>query len=331
MELRHLRYFVTVAEELHFGRAAGRLGMSQPPLSQQIKALEEEIGVILLLRTKRRVELTAGGAAFLSEARKTLAQADLAIRAAQRAARGEIGELAVGFVSGAVYGKVPAIFQLMRTRYPEVALVLQDLTTEEQVEALQAHRLDVGLVRPPVIGAEALKIQVIWREPLVVALPHAHPLASRRKIAMKALAEEPFLQIPRHLAPGFYDQFIRVCAQAGFSPKIVQEARTTQTIVSLIAVGMGVSIVPASLRSLQRTGVVYRPLAPPVPTTDLAVIWRPDDKNPALRSFLKIIWDVAEIREEKEDMGAKQEKTNNLSGPREEGTGRLHTGAQSRP
>lgn len=296
MELRHLRYFVAVAEELHFGRAAERVGIAQPPLSQQIKALEEEIGVQLLSRTKRRVELTAGGRVFLSEAGKILAQTDLAVRAAQRAARGEMGELKVGFVSGAVYGEVPAIFRLMRTRYPDVALVLQDLTSEEQVEAIQAHRLDVGLVRPPVIGAESLVMEVIWREPLVVVLPEAHRLTGQSEIAMEDLAGEPFLQIPRQLAPGFYDLFIRTCAQAEFFPKIVQEARTTQTIVSLIAVGMGISIVPASLESLQRTGVVYRPLASPVPSTELAVIRRPEDGNPALRRFLEIIWEVAAER-----------------------------------
>lgn len=297
MELRHFRYFVAVAEELHFGRAAERLGIAQPPLSQQIKALEQEIGVQLLLRTKRRVELTAGGTVFLNEARKILAQADLAVRAAQRSARGEIGRLAVGFVSGAVYGEVPSIFNLMRTRYPDVSLILQDLTTEEQVEAIQAGRLDVGLIRPPAIGTESLMIRVIWREPLVVVLPENHRLAGQAEIPLQALADEPFLQVPRYLAPGFYDLFIRVCAQAGFFPKIVQEARTTQTIVSLIAVGMGVSLVPASLQSLQRTGVVYRPLEPPEPTTDLAVIWRPDDQNAALQRFVEIVWEVAESKD----------------------------------
>jgi DNA-binding transcriptional LysR family regulator len=302
MELRHLRYFVTVAEELHFGRAAERLGIAQPPLSQQIKALEQDIGVLLLSRTKRRVELTAAGTVFLTEARKLLVQADLAARAAQRAARGETGQLEVGFVSGAVYGKVPSIFRIMRTRFPDVSLVLQELTTEEQVEAIKGYRLDVGLVRPPVIAVEPLMIHVIWREPLVVVLPARHRLAGRRKIPMEALAEEPFLQIPRHLAPGFYDQFIHLCAIGGFSPKIVQEARTTQTIVSLVAVGMGVSIVPASLQSLQRAGVVYRLLEPPVPTTDLAAIWRPDDKNPALARFLGILWEGAEGEERPEEI-----------------------------
>jgi len=303
MELRHLKYFVTVAEELHFGRAAERLGIAQPPLSQQIKALEEQIGVLLFLRTKRHVELTAAGTVFAHEARKILMEADRAVHVAQRAARGEIGQLEVGFVSGAVYGKVPSIFRLVRSRYPEISLVLKDLTTEEQVEAIRAHRLDIGLIRPPVAVSEPLVMQVIAREPLVAVLPRTHRLARRRRISPEALAGEPFIQVPRHVAPGFYDQFVSVCAQAGFLPQIVQEARTTQTIVSLVAVGMGVSIVPASLRSLQRTGVVYRLLEEPAPTTELAVLWRPDDENPALHRFLEIIREVAEIKEAPQIIG----------------------------
>ena len=296
MELRHLRYFIAVAEELHFGRAAKRLAMSQPPLSQQIKLLEEEIGVVLFLRTKRQVEMTTAGEVFLGEARKAIAQAEHAIRAARRAARGEIGQLAVGFVSSAVYGQVPSIFRLMRSRYPGVSLLLQDLTSEEQVEAVKANRIDVGLVRSPVLAAESLAMRIIWQETLMVALPEGNPLAREAEIAVEALAEESFVQIPRHVAPGFYDQCIRICARAGFAPKIVQEARTTPTIVSLIAGGMGVSILPSSLRSLQRSGVVYRPLKAPAPTTDMAVIWRPADESPTLRAFLEIIWEVAEIR-----------------------------------
>jgi DNA-binding transcriptional LysR family regulator len=303
MELRHLRYFVTLAEELHFGRAAEKLGIAQPPLSQQIKALEQQIGVLLLLRTKRHVELTAAGTVFAREARQVLAEADRAVHAAQRAARGETGQLEVGFVSGAVYGKVPSIFRLMRTRYPEISLVLRDLTTEEQMEAIQARRLDIGLIRPPVIASKSLTMQVIAREPLVVVLPQTHRLARQKKISPKALAGEPFLQVPRHLAPGFYDQFISICTGAGFFPQIVQEARTTQTIISLVAVGMGISIVPASLRRLQRTGVVYRSLEGPAPTTELAVIWRHEEKNRVLRSFLEIIFEVAEIKEASQIIG----------------------------
>lgn len=295
MELRHLRYFVKVAEELHFGRAAERLGIAQPPLSQQIKALEQEVGVRLLLRTKRRVELTGAGAVFLDEARKILAQADQAVHVAQRAARGETGRLEVGFVGSVVFGKVPSIFHLMRLRYPDVSLVLQDLTTEEQVEALKSYRLDVGLVRPPVFAAGSLAIRILWREPLLVVLPKTHRLAGQKRIALESLAGESFLQVPRHFGPGFYDQFIRICAQAGFAPKVVQEARTVPTIVSLIAGGMGVSIAPASLRNLRRKGVVYRSFRPPVPTTDLAAIWRPEDKSPALHSFLEILWQAARL------------------------------------
>ena len=295
MELRHLRYFIAVAEELHFGRAAKRLVMSQPPLSQQIKLLEEEIGVVLLKRTKRQVLLTDAGKVFLDEARKSIAQAEQAVQAARRAARGEIGQLSVGFVSSAVYGKVPSIFSLMRSRYPGVSLLLQDLTSEEQVEALKVNRIDVGLIRPPVASAESLAMRVIWREALMIALPEANPLSRKEEIALGELAGESFIQIPRHVAPGFYDQCIQICARAGFSPRIVQEARTTPTIVSLIAGGMGVSILPASLRSLQRSGVVYRPLKTPAPTSDMAVIWRPVDESPTLHSFLEIIGEVAEI------------------------------------
>jgi len=295
MELRHLRYFIAVAEELHFGRAAKRLGMSQPPLSQQIKLLEEEIGVTLLTRTKRQVVLTPAGEVFLGEAKKSIAQAGQAVQAARRAARGEIGQLSVGFVSSAVYGNVPSIFSLMRSRYPGVSLLLQDLTSEEQVEALKTGRIDVGIIRPPVVDAEALKMQVIWQEALMIALPADNPLALREEIALEELAEESFIQIPRHVAPGFYDQCIRICARAGFSPKIVQEARTTPTIVSLVAGGMGVSILPSSLRSLQRAGVVYRPLKSPAPTSDMAVIWRPADTSPTLNAFLEIIREVEDI------------------------------------
>jgi DNA-binding transcriptional LysR family regulator len=289
MELRHLRYFVAVAETLHFGRAAMRLGMAQPPLSQQIKALERDVGVLLFWRTKRRVALTAAGAALLVEARKILDQAELAVLAARRAERGESGQLIVGFVNSAVYGFFPSVLRQMRTRFPDVSLSLQDLTSEEQVEAMKANRLDVGLIRPPVSSAESLRMEVVWREPFVVALPRSHRLARQNRIAIEALAEESFLQVPRNLGPGFYDQFIHLCAAAGFAPKVVQEAHATQTIVSLIAGGMGIAVLPASMRNLRRAGVVYRSFKPPSPTTDLAVMWRADDRSPALRSFLEVL------------------------------------------
>jgi DNA-binding transcriptional LysR family regulator len=292
MELRHLRYFVAVAEELHFGRAAARLGLAQPPLSQQIKALEIETGVTLLERTKRRVELTAAGEIFLQEARKILALADRAVLAARRTARGEVGELVVGFVSSTVYGKASSIFRIMQEEYPDISLLLQDLSSLEQVEAIKAYRLDVGLVRPPVQTGELLAMRVIWREPLIVVLPRRHRLAAQKRIAARELAEESFLLVD---APGFHDQLVRICALAGFSPRIVQQARSTPTIVNLVAAGIGISIVPASLRNLRRQGVIYRLIEPPAPTIELAVMWRKNDPSPALRSFLQIAWRVAGI------------------------------------
>lgn len=219
-----------------------------------------------------------------------------AVNIAQRVSRGEIGPLEVGFVSSAIYGKVPLIFKRMKKRYPGVSLVFQDLTSEEQVKAIKAFRLDAGFVRPPLIEAESLAMQVIRKDPWVVVLPKSHRLTRYKKIPIEALAEEFFLQVPRQVETGFYDQFIGICLRAGFSPKVVQEARSTQAIVNLIAGGMGISIVPASLQSFRRTGVVYRPLSPQPPTTDLSVIWRPDDRTPALHSFLDTIWEVVKIK-----------------------------------
>lgn len=294
MELRHLRYFIAVAEELHFGRAAERVRIAQPPLSQQIMALENEIGVPLFLRTKRHVELTAAGRSFLIEARKTLAQADHAIHTARRAARGESGRLIVGFVNSAVSGESLSIFRLMHRRYPDISLVLQDLTSEEQVAAMKAHQIDVGLIRPPVPDAGSLSVRVAWRESFLIALPHGHRLARQKVVAMRELENESFLLISRHLAPGYYDQLVGLCAKAGFTPKVVQEAHSLQTIVSLISAGLGISLVPASMENFQRKGVIYRPIKATA-TTNLAVMWRPDDSSPALQSFLDVVWHSANV------------------------------------
>ncbi|MGD0812661.1 MAG: LysR family transcriptional regulator [Verrucomicrobiota bacterium] len=293
MEVRHLKYFVAVAEELHFGRASERVGIAQPPFSQQIKKLEEEIGVPLLWRSKRHVELTAAGKVFLVEARKILAEAGKAADMARGAARGEIGQLSVGFVSSALYGEFTPVFRIMRARHPEVALALQDMTSEEQVRAMKDNKLDVGLVRPPVPGAEGLAFEVVLREPFVVVLPKNHALARQKSLAVNDLAQESFLMVPRSLGPGFYDQIIQLCAQSGFAPKVSLEISSAQTIVSLIAGGMGVSLVPYSLQHLRRTGVVYRPLKPPAPKTELAVMWRAEDSSPAVSLFLGIIREVA--------------------------------------
>ena len=184
---------------------------------------------------------------------------------------------------------------MMRTRHPDVDLLLRDLTSEEQVQALKAGELDVGFVRPPIQQAEALSLRVIGEESLMVAMPASHRLARQKKLKLEALAGESCLLVPRNLGPGFYDQVIALCARAGFVPNVVQEARTAQTILSLVAGGMGVSIVPASMRTFQPEGIVYH-LIEPQATADLAVIWRPEDSSPVVRSFLELVWEVAGLK-----------------------------------
>lgn len=288
VELRHLRYFLAVAEELHFGRAAERLHMAQPPLSQQIRQLETELGFQLFHRTRRQVELTAAGHCFLEDCQAILQRLDRAILRGQQVSRGELGQLSIGFVSSATYNVLPQILRHMRNTAPEVTLELRELTTDQQLAALQAGRLDVGFVRPPLEEVEFEELTV-WREPLVVALPIAHPLATKAKIELRSLTHEPFILFPRPLAPGLYDQIISLCQQAVFSPNVVQEAVQMQTIISLVAAEIGIAIVPKSLENLQRTGVVYRPLDEPTPQAAIALIWQKQRRSPTRDRFLDIV------------------------------------------
>lgn len=286
MELRHLRYFVTVAEELHFGRAAQRLQMAQPPLSQQIRQLEAELDVQLLYRTKRTVRLTDAGQVFLREARHLLLQADQAIAIAQRADRGEVGRLILGFVGSATDSILPVILKAFRQRFPHVQLILHEMTTAEQVEALHNNRIQLGFLRPP-LNDEDLILETVLQESLMVALPEAHPLATQTQVSLVSLAEQPFVLSPRHLGAGFYDQIYRLCQQAGFTPQVAQEAIQMSTIVSLVAAELGVALVPASLQNWQRVGVVYRPLADSTPQIELAISWRQTDTSPVLHQFIE--------------------------------------------
>ena len=286
MELRHLRYFVTVAEELHFGRAAQRLQMAQPPLSQQIRQLEAELDVQLLYRTKRTVRLTDAGQVFLQEARHLLMQADQAIAIAQRADRGEVGRLSLGFVGSATDSILPVILKAFRQRFPKVQLILHEMTTAEQVEALHNNRIQLGFIRPP-LNDEDLILETVLQESLVVALPEAHPLATQTQVSLVSLAEQPFVLSPRHLGAGFYDQIYRLCQQAGFTPQVAQEAIQMPTILSLVAAELGVALVPASLQNWQRVGVVYKPLADSTPQIELAISWRQTDTSPVLHQFIE--------------------------------------------
>jgi len=295
MELRHVRSFVAVAEELHFGRAAKRLGIAQPPLSQQIKRLEAELGVVLFHRTRRRVELTEAGRALLEEGRRLLAQAERTEQAAQRAHRGEVGRLEVGFVGSATYGPLPAILRAYRAAYPDVDLGLRQLTTAEQVAALLEGGIGVGLLRPPAPAAVGvLAVETVQREEVLVALPQSHLLADWRRIPAAELAEEPFVLFPRAAGPGLYDQIVAICGRAGFVPTVAQEATEMATIIGLVAGGLGVSLVPASVRRLARPDVAFRPLDPPTPPAlELAVAWRRGDPSAVLRGFLATVRGIA--------------------------------------
>jgi len=288
MELRHLRYFVTLAEELHFGRAAEKLHISQPPLSMQIRALEQELGVMLFNRTQRHVALTQAGHALLGEARQLLARVEQAVLLTRRAGRGEIGELAVGFISVADYNVLPLVLREFRRKYPLVNLTLREATTDAQIRDLLAGRLDVGFLLPPVTEP-ALESVAILREPLIVALPEKHPLAMKPgKLALEKLKDAPFILFPRPNAPGLYDDVVSCCKAAGFSPRVEQEAIQMQTIISLVSAELGVALVPASLTNLRRTGVVYKSLKQQSPLTEIHLAWRRGDELPALRVFVDL-------------------------------------------
>ncbi|HEY9854276.1 MAG TPA: LysR substrate-binding domain-containing protein [Stenomitos sp.] len=300
MELRHLRYFVAVAEELHFGRAAQRLQMAQPPLSQQIRALEGELGVELFERTRRSVRLTSAGKAFLAETYRTLAQADHAVDVARRVSRGEMGRLKVGFVSSAAYNVVPDLIRLFRSQYPDILLELRELTGDMQLENLRSGQIDLGFYRLDPGYAQQLRegtfqVETVLREPFLIALPEQHPLAMQPELTLAMLEGEPFVLFPRHQSPSFYDLIVRLCQEAGFSPTIVQEAMLMQTIVSLVAAGIGVALVPASLEHLRRTGIVYRRLVEPQAFAELSAIWRADDASPVLERFLAVMRTSARI------------------------------------
>ena len=289
MKLRHLQYFVAVAEELHFGRAADRLHMAQPPLSAQIRQLEAELGVTLLHRTTRRVELAPAGEVLLARAREILASVDRATQDTQRAARGELGRLAVGFTGSSTYALLPGLAAALRSALPGVLLDLHgELLTPVQVSSLLDGTLDLGLLRPPVRQRE-LAFEVIRSEPLIAAVPQAHPLAAADAVRVEKLSAEPFISYPSHFRSVLHDAIEETCAAHGFLPRVAHEVSETATLVSFVAAGLGVSLVPESTRHMTVDGAVYRPLAGDTTTVELAVAWRRDDVTPVLERALEIV------------------------------------------
>jgi DNA-binding transcriptional LysR family regulator len=286
MELRTLRYFVVLAEELHFGRAAHRLSITQPPLSQAIQGLERELGVQLFERTRRRVALSHAGAAFLEETRVVLARTTRAVEMARAANRGEVGRLAIGYMSATAYTLLPLVLRQFAGAFEGVKLDLRELTLPQQFEAFRRGDINVGLLRPPVTDAE-LACEVILEEPLILALPAAHPLARRGLVSASELANEPFVMFPR--VPGliFHDLILGFCFRAGFTPRVVQEAIQTHAVVGLVSAGIGVALVPNSARTIRLRGVTYRALADTTPAVQTALAWRRSDPSPLVAAFLE--------------------------------------------
>ncbi|WP_341525837.1 LysR substrate-binding domain-containing protein [Nostoc sp. UHCC 0302] len=295
IELRHLRYFIAVAEELNFSRAAERLHIAQPPLSQQIQALEAELGLKLFERKKRPLQLTTAGQVFLAEAYLVFTQLEQAITSAQKVSRGEIGRLVVGTNSSVANSVLPDILQMFHPLFPEVILVLREVSSSQQVSQLRDRQIDVAFERLPNVNLndDTLNFLPILQEPLVVALPETHPLADQSQIPLIALANEPFVLPPTDLVPS-YSPIISLCQQVGFSPKVVQEATWMITVLSSVAGGVGVTLLPANAQSLQRKGVVYRPIQGENLILQLAVVWRRDDSSVVLQKFLEVTKKVAQ-------------------------------------
>ena len=287
IELRHLRYFVAVAEELHFGRAAAKLGIQQPPLSQQIKQLEGEVGHALFARTSRSVALTAAGHELLERARRTLTRLQEDLNAVRRVGRGEVGALTVGFAGSAILTMLPDVIRVHRRDYREVQLRLLEMATSEVIEHLLDGTVDLGFLRDPgeVPGSV---IESLLREPFVAVLPTRHRLAAQKNIAVARLKGEPFVFYRRSMGPVAYDRTIGLCEQHGFQPQIVQETPQWPTAIRLIAAGLGVSIAPACVAKLAIPGVVFRPIVAKDAFTEIALGRRDEPITPTAEAFVRL-------------------------------------------
>lgn len=290
LELRHLRYFIAVAEERHFGRAATRLHMTQPPLSQTIQALESLLGVALFVRSRRTVELTAAGLALLPEARRLVQQAETLPDIARRAAGGTSGLLRLSFISTADYSTLPSLLKQFRSHYPQVNLELREATTDIQIDDLVQGKIDAGLLLPPIPDRlhKILDYAPLQSDPLVAAVP-AGILPAGQAVSAKVLAQWPLVIFPRRISPFFHDTILSCFHEAGVTPHIGQHAIQMQTIVGLVSAGMGIALVPQSVSNLKRPGVDYLPLSGRVPAIETGLAWRRDNQAPALAAFRSLV------------------------------------------
>ena len=289
MELRHLKHFIAVAEELHFARAASRIHLTQPALSKQIQLLAQELGFPWFYRTKQRVELLDAGHVFLDEARRMLRQAENAVESAWRTHNGQSGRLVIGFHSSATLEVLPNILRKYRRLYPDVMVELSEITGIRDSELMLDSPLTVGLLRSPsFLNEESFCIETILREPFVVAVPDSHPAAKQDSVRIKTLAGEPFIVHPRQPGWDYSDAVFQLLRDNGIEPQIEQEAGQMLTIATLVAGGLGVALVPASFSNLRVPGVTYRPIRGRSRTTDLAMVWKRDSRASTVRAFSRV-------------------------------------------
>ncbi|MFF7989641.1 LysR family transcriptional regulator [Kitasatospora xanthocidica] len=289
LPLPQLYAFVVLAEELHFGHAAARLGVAQPPLSQQIRRLEDKVGHPLFRRDPGGVALTPAGRELLPAARRALTDLADALAAARAVGSGEAGRLRIGFSASLALTVLPGVLDTFRRRSPAVRLDVREMTSAPQVAALLERTIDVGLLREPPADEPRLRFRTVLTEPFVAVLPAHHPLAGRRTVRLERLADEPFVLLPREDGPQLYDRITGLCAGAGFTPAIGQHAVEWQTVCALVGAGLGVSLAPESIRRIRLRGVAFRRIEPSTARTRVAVAWRADDPDPLVHRLLEAV------------------------------------------
>ncbi|MFD3555255.1 LysR family transcriptional regulator [Streptomyces goshikiensis] len=286
LPLQQLHAFVVLAEELHFGHAATRLGIAQPPLSQQIRRLEDKVGYALFRREPGRISLTPAGRELLPAARHALTGLAEGLTAAREAGSGRAGRLRIGFAASLALTVLPGLLRTFRERFPAVDVDVREMTTTPQLAALREGSIDIGLVREPPAHDAELAFETVLTEPFVAVLPSSHPLAAQRKLRVEQLADCPFVLLPRAVGPSLYDRITGLCVAAGFTPRVAQHAVEWQTVCALVETGLGVSLAPESIRRIRLRGVAFRGIEPDTARTRVAVAWRRNDPNPLVQSLL---------------------------------------------
>lgn len=289
LPLPQLHAFVVLAEELHFGHAAARLGIAQPPLSQQIRRLEDKVGHALFHRAPGAVTLTPAGRQLLPVAHRTLTDLAAGLAAVRAVGSGRIGRLRIGFAASLALTVLPGLLRTFRQRFPDVELDIHEMTTAPQIAALYDKTIDMGLLREPPDGETELGFKTVLTEPFVAVLPSTHPLATQRTVCVGQLADLPFVLLPRAVGPQLHDRITGLCGAAGFTPRVAQHAVEWQTVCALVEAGLGVSLAPASIRRIRLKGVAFRGIEPGTARTRVAVAWRRNDPNPLVANLLAII------------------------------------------